>query len=84
MNRKNITRKVVFGASVAAVVVVVVFEKRRVDELIKLSQAAVQETMTGSFNEGVKFGLETAKTFFQPDAKSIKDASDYAFAAFDR
>lgn len=77
-------QKFVIGASIGVGVWIVVLEKRRVERIIEMSQNAVYETMMGSFDEGVKYGIETAKMFFQPDAKALKDASDYAFSAFDK
>ncbi len=45
-----------------------------------MSQAAVQDTMWSSFDEGVKYGIKLAKQ----SAEDAKEIGQYAFGAFDR
>lgn len=59
--KQELKRKIGIGCIAAGVVVLVIAEKRRVDRLIQMSQAAVYETMEGSFDEGVKYGIKIAK-----------------------
>lgn len=75
--KQELKRKIIIGVSAAAVVSIVIFEKRRVDNLIEMSQAAVYDTMTRSFDEGVKYGLTLVKHITEGDAFAIADAEKY-------
>lgn len=68
--KAELKRKVIIGLGAAAVVGIVILEKRRVDRLIEMSQAAVHDTMWNSWDEGVQFGMDVAKKFYE-DQKAV-------------
>lgn len=89
MNNKKITlsTKVKVGVTLGVVAAAYVWHRRVLDATITLSQAAVQDTMWGSFDEGVRYGLQLAKESAAAVTKAgeaTTKASEYAFGAFDK
>lgn len=84
--RKKLTpsRKVKIGVGIGLVAVGYVLHRRKLDAVITLSQAAVQDTMWSSFDEGVRYGLELAKDVGLEAAEALKSGKNYAFGAFDK
>lgn len=76
-----IKQKALIGAGVGLAVFAIALERKRVNKIVlgfmeliaeteNLSQAAVEETMWRSFDEGVKYGLQLApKLTNGPDAE---------------
>lgn len=89
--KKNQKVRIALGA--ALVVGIVVLERKRVNRIVEgfvmligeteeLSQAAVQDTMWRSFDEGVRYGLTLAKEGVV--ALKEGEGSQYAFGMFDK
>lgn len=71
--KAELKKKLVIGGTAAVVLGVVILEKRRVDNIVRMSQEAVEYTMQNSFESGVEYGLKLAQK-----------TSAYAFSAFDK
>jgi hypothetical protein len=92
--RKRLIKKAKLGAAVVVVGGAYVWHRRKLDAVITMSQNAVQDTMWGSFDEGIRYGIQLCKDLGDAvsaetlnnavSAQDLKDASQYAFGAFDR
>ncbi len=81
-------KKVKIGAVVVVAGGLYVLHRRKLDSVITMmleqSQAAVQDSMWTSWDEGVKYGLDLAMSNNEI-AKDLKEVTKkYAFDAFDK
>lgn len=77
--QKNFTtkQKIKVGAVIGVVVIAYVFHRRKINAILTVSEGSLQDTMWGSFDAGVRYGME-----LKAIEREIKDlGKEYAFDA---
>lgn len=80
---KKVKRNLILGGTLAVVAGAYIMHRGRMNAIIEMHQAAVQDTMWSSFDEGVRYGITLVKDA-AIDGFAKADLDQYAFGAFDK